>query len=170
MGKGRMPKCKYCEQDIVDKEKSIKKNGKYFHLDCFEKLEAEKAKLKEENKSDREKLTDYIHFELYDYETPVFVFKQIEDYKRQYGFTYMGMLLCLKYMYEILNMPFDKDRGIGLIIYYYDKAKKHWLESKQLQQAIDEFEFDEKIERVTRTNSNNKYFDKMKNRFSMEDV
>ncbi len=147
----RNPCCKYCRTEILDKAKAVKHSNRWYCVDCWNKLQAEKEK----KKSDYEKLIDYL-YDLYSGQIPVFVFKQIKDYKTEYGMKDSGMLLCLKYCFEELGIQFDNDNGIGILIYYYDRCKKEWLHKQEINKAVDEFEFEDKEVVV------NKRFDKSK--------
>ena len=162
---GRPAKCKWCGELIEDKSNATKKSNGWWHNNCLE----EKEKQKNENKSDYEKLIDYI-YKLYDGNIPVFVFKQIKDYVNEYGMKYSGILLTLKYIYEELEIPFDEENGIGLVIYKYSECSKEWLRKKEIDKAIEEFEFEEMEEKIYRAISDNNYSTRMKNRFNAEDI
>ena len=158
----RNPKCKFCGNEIIDKSIAIKKSNGWYHNSCLEELQ----KQKEENKSDYEKLIDYI-YKLYNGHIPVFIFKQIKDYVNEYGMKYSGILLTLRYIYEELEMPFDEENGIGLVVYKYSEAKNEWLKQQEIDKAIEEFEFEEK-EVVVNKKINNKQWSKVKE-INMED-
>lgn len=162
---GRPAKCKWCGELIEDKANAVKKSNGWWHNDCLK----EKEKQKNENKSDRQLLLDYIN-ELYDGQIPKYVFIQIEEFKKNYGMKYSGMLLTLKNCFETLEIPFDNEKGVGIIPYYYDKTSKEWQRQQEINKAIEEFEFEEKEERVYRTISDNNYSIRMKNRFNAEDI
>lgn len=159
---GRPAKCKWCGELIEDKSNATKKSNGWWHNNCLE----EKEKQKNENKSDYEKLIDYI-YELYDGNIPIFVFKQIKDYVNEYGMKYSGILLTLKYIYEELEIPFDEENGIGLVVYKYSECSKEWQRQQEINKAIDEFEFEEK-EVVVNKKINNKQWSKVKE-INMED-
>lgn len=161
----RLPKCKFCGKEIEDKSNATKKGNYWWHNSCLK----EKEKQKNENKSDRQLLLDYIN-ELYTGQTPKYVYIQIEEFKKNYGMKYSGMLLTLKNCFETLEIPFDNEKGIGIIPYYYDRTSKEWQQQKEIDKAIEEFEFDEKEEKIYRTISDNNYSTRIKNRFSAEDI
>lgn len=158
----RKAKCPYCEKEIENKENSIKKSNKYYHLECYDKLQKEK----EDNKSDRQLLLDYIN-ELYEGQTPKYVYIQIEEFKKNYNMKYSGMLLTLKNCFETLEIPFDNKKGIGIIPYYYDQTCNEWQRQQEINKAIEEFEFEEK-EVVVNKKINNKQWSKVKE-INMED-
>ena len=137
---GRKPCCPYCKEAIEDKEIAIKKSNKYYHKECYEQVQAEK----EANKSEYEKLIDYI-YKLYDKQIPAFVFKQIKDYVNEYGMKHSGILRTLKYVYEELEIPFNEENGIGIVLYKYLEAKNEYLKQKEINKAIDSFEFEDKV-------------------------
>lgn len=159
---GRPAKCKFCGKLIEDKANATKKSNGWWHNECLK----EKEKQKNENKSDYEKLIDYI-YELYNGNIPVFIFKQIKDYVNEYGMKYSGILLTLKYIYEELEMPFDEENGIGMVVYKYSEAKNEWLKQREIDKAIEEFEFEEK-EVVVNKKIDNKQWSKVKE-INMED-
>lgn len=151
----RLPKCKWCKETIEDKTNATKKSNGWYHVKCLE----EKEKQKNENKSDRQLLLDYIN-ELYEGQIPKYVYIQIEDFKKNYGMKYSGMLLTLKNCFETLEIPFDNEKGIGIIPYYYDQTSKEWQRQQEINKAIEEFEFEEKEVVVNKRfsgNINNKY-------------
>ena len=161
----RLPKCKWCKETIEDKTNATKKSNGWWHNDCLK----EKEKQKSENKSDYEKLIDYI-YELYNGNIPVFIFKQIKDYVNEYGMKYSGILLTLKYIYEELEIPFDEENGIGLVVYKYSECSKEWQRQQEINKAIEEFEFEDKEEKIYKIISDNNYSTRMKNRFNAEDI
>ena len=158
----RLPKCKWCKETIEDKANTVKKSNGWWHNDCLK----EKEKQKNENKSDYDKLIDYI-YELYNGHIPVFIFKQIKDYVNEYGMKYSGILLTLKYIYEELEIPFDEENGIGLVVYKYSECSKEWQRQQEINKAIEEFEFEEN-EVVVNKKINNKQWSKVKE-INMED-
>ena len=158
----RLPMCKFCGELIEDKSTATKKGNYWWHNSCLK----EKEKQKNENKSDRQLLLDYIN-ELYAGQTPKYVYIQIEEFKKNYGMKYSGMLLTLKNCFETLEIPFDNEKGIGIIPYYYDRTSKEWLKQKEIDKAIEEFEFKEE-EVVVNKKIDNKQWSKVKE-INMED-
>ncbi len=161
----RLPKCKYCNEEILDKSQAIKKSNGWYHLDCYNKLQEEKKN----KKSERQLLLDYIN-ELYDGQTPKYVYIQIEEFKKKYDMKYSGMLLTLKYAFTEKEMYFDNEKGIGIIPYLYSEAKNNWLRQQEINKAVEEFEFEDKEVIVRRKNTENDYSIRMKNRFNVEDI
>lgn len=161
----RLAKCKFCGEEIKDKSVATKKGNYWYHNSCLE----EKEKQKNENKSDRQLLLDYIN-ELYEGQTPKYVYIQIEEFKKNYNMTYMGMLLTLEYAFNEKEMTFDNEKGVGIIPYLYDECSKEWQRQQEINKVIEEFEFEEKEEKIYRTISDNNYSARMKNRFNAEDI
>lgn len=139
MGKGRKPKCRYCGEEIIDKTYATKKGNYWYHNDCLKQKEAEK----EANKTDKEKLMDYIST-LYDGNIPTYVHIQLAKFRKDYDMKDLGMLLCLKYCFEDLGLNFDDSKGVGIIPYYYTQCKNNWIKEQEIKEAVENFEFDDK--------------------------
>ena len=100
-------------------------NGKYVHKEC-------QALEESREKTDREKLEDYIKtlFSLTYIEPRVKA--QIKKYVEEYNYTYSGMQKALYYFYEIKGGDKSKaNGGIGIIPYVYQDAYNYhynlWL-------------------------------------------
>ena len=88
--------CIYCKKTFNKNEEEYIQisNSKYAHLSCSE-LEAKREK------TDAEKLDDYI-MKLFNYDyVPPRAKKQINEFIKEYNYTYSGMLKALIYFYEI---------------------------------------------------------------------
>lgn len=125
-------KCFFCGvQFDASIEPFIKVNSvRYAHKNCYENHE--KLKIKEE--TDKNNLEEYI-CELFkiDCLSPR-IRKQINDFKKQYNFTYSGMLKTLKYFFEIKNNSIEKaNGGIGIIPYVYEEAYKYYSNLQMIQ-------------------------------------
>ena len=99
--------------------------GRYAHEACAE-LERTREK------TDKEKLDEYIK-KLYktEYVSPL-IQKQIKQYIDEYNFTYSGILKALQYFYEVKGRPINKSYGgIGIVPYVYKDAYNYhynlWL-------------------------------------------
>src|SRR5690606_26192640 len=119
--KGRMPKCKSCGEAVDKSLDDFTKNYKgYYHNSCYEVIQVENQF--------RTELTEYIS-EIYRVEFPTgWMLKQIKEYKEKRGYTYKGMELTLRYMYEVekLNRLEAHEAGLGMIPYYYEKTKQYY--------------------------------------------
>ena len=61
-----------------------------------------------------------------DYVSPR-VQKQIKEYKKNYNFTYSGMLKALIYFFEVKQNPIEKaNGGIGILPYIYKEAYDYY--------------------------------------------
>lgn len=119
--------CAYCKKPLSKKDPDcvMLSNGKYVHSACKE-LEENREK------TDREKLEEYIKdlFNLSYIEPRVKA--QIKKYVEEYNFTYSGMQKALQYFYEIKGGDKSKaNGGIGIIPYVYKDAYNYhynlWL-------------------------------------------
>ncbi len=120
-------KCFKCKKDIP-KAEAIKKTNKYY-CECCNK-EAE----------DYKELIDYICNDLYKIKAPTgLMIKQIKDFKEKYNFSNSGIMFTLKYYYEILENKILEDAGLGIVPYYYEKAKNHYTYKFILEEYIEGF-------------------------------
>lgn len=126
--------CKYCGKR-KDKEQMHKQGANYFCGDqCLDAYKRQTA--------DRRALTDYIQ-ELYG-EFPRSVTKQMEDFKAQ-GMTYKGQELSLRYWYETLGHELDTSKGIGIVPFCYDAAKKHFLDRQRVARLAKDMQDDKVV-------------------------
>lgn len=119
--------CAYCKKPLSKKDEDCVMigNNKYVHKACQE-LEEHREK------TDREKLEDYIKalFNISYIEPRVKA--QMKKYVEEYNYTYSGMQKALYYFYEIKNGDKSKaNNGIGIIPYVYQDAYNYhynlWL-------------------------------------------
>jgi hypothetical protein len=133
--------CKYCKKTINKKEEKYIQitNSTYAHLACSE-LEAKREK------TDAEKLDEYI-MQLFNYDyVPPRAKKQINQFVQEYNYTYSGIHRSLIYFYEIKGGDRDAAHdGIGIVPFIYQDAYNYyyslWLakqrnEDKDLSQYI----------------------------------
>lgn len=137
----RKVKCPKCGA-LNSRDNAIKSGSRYYCKGCLEDVE------------DYKDLISCI-CKIYNLEAPTMqIVKQIKDYKDKYNFTNSGMLFTLKYYYEILENVVLEDIGIGIIPYYYDRAKYYYNKKFQLEEYIQDFEKNEKV--IYRTPENKK--------------
>ena len=116
-------------------------NCRFAHKSCAE-LERTREK------TDAEILDEYI-MKLFNYDyVPPRAKKQINDYIKEYNYTYTGMLKALVYFYEIKGGDIEKAHdSVGIIPYIYQDAYNYyynlWLakqrnEQKDMSQYIPE--------------------------------
>lgn len=137
----RMPKCKSCNEEINKELNDFTKNYKgYYHNDCYEAIQIENQY--------RIELNEYIS-ELYRVEFPTgWMLKQIKEYREKRNYTYKGMELTLRYMYEVerLNRLEAHEAGLGMIPYYYEKTKKYYMNLENVTSAIKDYEVNNEAE------------------------
>ncbi len=119
--------CAFCKKPLSKKDSNciMIGNGKYVHKEC-QVLEEKREK------TDREKLEEYIKnlFEI-SYIDPR-VKAQIKKYIEEYNYTYSGIQKALQYHYEIKGGDKSKaNGGIGIVPYVYQNAYEYhynlWL-------------------------------------------
>ena len=112
--------CLYCKERFDrDKEPAEKIGRRYAHIECFEKHEKEKT----QEERELEDLKKYIMQVLDEPFISVKVNRQIESFKKEYGYTYTGMLKTLIWWYEVKGNTIEKaNGGIGIIPFIYKDA------------------------------------------------
>lgn len=139
----RKVKCPVCKK-MNDKEVTIEISAKYYCEECAEIKEKELLK----NKDGWDELYDYI-CNLYNIETLTgLMFKQIKDFRNIHNYTNKGILLTLQYYYETLENELLEDTGLGIVIYYYEQAKKHYISKMEIKKYMKNFELNETVTTV----------------------
>ena len=145
-------KCLYCGEQFDrnnPKEEFVKIGRRYAHKHCAE--EHDKS-LSQEEKDLRDLIT-YIKELLGDDYNFMKVKKQIEEYHKNYNFTYSGMLRSLKWFYEVRGQSTDKaNGGIGIIPYVYKQAYDYYFNlfmAKQQNEKKDISYYIKKVKEVT---------------------
>lgn len=134
MAKKIMVKCPYCEQTFDRNDpmiKFVKVGRRYAHQSCAIQHE---ASMTQEEKDMREffEYAKHLFGSDYNYMTTK---KLAEQYHKEHGFTYSGMLSSLKWFYVITGHPIEKANGsIGIIPYIYNDAKKYFYNLYLAQQ------------------------------------
>lgn len=132
-------KCVSCEELFLKEELTVK-SGKKYCKTCLQTKEEESTQYK----NDWGLLFEYI-CKLYNIDKPTgMMFIQMKNYRQEYEYTNIGMYYTLLYYYEILDNSVLEDTGLGIIPYYYDKAKKHYNKVYNLEDVINDFESNEK--------------------------
>ena len=133
--KSRKSKCALCGESF-EKEELTLKSGKKYCANCLIIKEEESLK----NKSDWDLLFEYI-CSIYKIKVPTgMMFSQLKQYRQDYNYTNTGMYYTLKYFYEILESKVLEDSGLGIIPYFYDKAKRHYNKVFDIQDMAENFE------------------------------
>jgi hypothetical protein len=122
-------KCTKCKRVI--KEEPVRFNNKNYHAECREEIE------------NRNSLIEYI-CELYGTDRPSgMILKQIKDFQEEYDYKLKGMELALRYFYETLDNKVRENDGIGIILYVYEEAKRHYIKQMKIAEAIENMESNE---------------------------
>lgn len=122
--------CAYCKKELSKKSADCVqlKNGKYVHTAC-------QALEEQREKTDKEKLEEYI-MKLFNtpYVNPR-IRQQINHYIAEYHFTYSGIQKTLYYFYEIKCNDIQKANGtIGIVPYVYQQASNYFYKIWEAQQ------------------------------------
>jgi hypothetical protein len=134
-------KCSICKNSF-DSNEITKRSNKNYCKECLKKHEEEVK----ENRKDSDLLFDYI-CEIFNIKQPTgLMFKQMKDFRgTEYNYTNIGMYYTLKYYYKILEGKFIDGGGIGIIPYYYEKAKEHYKKVFDLEDIIEDFKSKEQV-------------------------
>lgn len=122
--------CQYCKKPMNRKDDDCAPlgNGKYAHKKCIEIEDSREL-------TEQEKLERYI-MKLFniDYVNQR-IKRQINDYIKQYNYSYSGIRKSLVYWYEVKGNSIDKaNGGIGIVPYIYQDAYRYYYalwEAKQ---------------------------------------
>lgn len=131
----KLVKCVYCEKTIDrDIDQFIQTPQKrYAHAECSSEHQKEQSQRKELESYMKDLLGDNINFGMLN--------KQIKTYQDEYGFTISGILGTIHYIINVEGLSFAKSQGIGLVPYYYNKAKIYWARVKAANEATQEMDF-----------------------------
>lgn len=125
--------CPVCNKKFDrDKTEFVKEGRRYLHIECAQTAE---ERLSKEEK-DKRALNQYI-MQLFgtEYVNPR-IQTQIRKYTSENGFTYAGILMSLKYFYEVRHGDIEKAHGgIGIVEYIYQDAKNYYFDIWQAQQV-----------------------------------
>lgn len=161
----RKVKCPECNT-LNFKENTIQIGNRYYCPECAEK----RRKEIEKNTDGWNELFNYI-CDLYDISEPTgMMYGQLKRYRNEpYNYTNKGMLLTLKYYYEVLGNDLKEDVGLGIIEYEYDNAKKHYLDILRVKKSVQDLVvFEEKMQEVKVVSS---FWSKKKNKqLSFENI
>ena len=118
-------KCYYCGlQFDREKEPFVAVNSRrYAHKECHEKAQAGKS----QEEKDYEALIKYIKQKFNLTTMSAKITRQITDYKKQYSFTYSGMLKALMWWFDVQRHTLEgTNGGIGILPYIYNDAKSYY--------------------------------------------
>lgn len=139
---GKKVKCPVCNT-MNDKEETVAYGNRYYCKTCYEE--------KEQSVDGYKRLVSYI-CRLYNINKPTgMMLKQIKDFKNEYGFTDDGIYMTLRYYYELLDNKVLEGVGLGIVPYYYEKAKQQYLTLINVENMVENCEKD--IERTVVINA-----------------
>ncbi len=131
-------KCSTCKSD-TPRDDVTKHGGKNYCPTCWE----EKQKPTED--TDWDILFRYI-CELYRIDRPTgMMFKQLKEFRQDYGYTDIGIYHTLRYYYEVLGNEVLEGTGLGIVAYYYDRARRHIMQVYDVSEAVESFKPDERV-------------------------
>jgi hypothetical protein len=74
-----------------------------------------------------------------------------------YNYTDSGMYYTLKYFTEVLDGKILDGTGIGIIPYYYEKAKEHYQKIFDIEDIVEDFENHEQVIQIITKKSSKKF-------------
>lgn len=125
-------KCVYCKEVFDrDKEPYVEvSQRRYAHKVCAEAAAAQLTpaeKARQEEEQDLKKLEHYIMHLFNETFVNVKIRKQIMDYRKNYGYTYSGILKSLQWWFEIKKNSLESaNDGIGIVPYIYKQASDYY--------------------------------------------
>lgn len=170
-------KCRFCKAEIKPKQicyidSSSGKNKVYYCNEEHYKLQQDKTKYKPKKElsngesNPRRDLLDYIQEIMVDngYDKHFINWKLITSMIKNMldenkDMKYTGMKYCLWYMKEIANVNLFSEQSntvISLLPFYYDESKQYFIQSKSINDMVNEFEFEEKIVVINKSIDNNR--------------
>lgn len=129
-----MVQCYYCNERFDrDKIPTVKVSARrYAHAKCANDHEMNLS----QEEQDLVQLEQYI---MQLFEEPYVnarIRKQINDFQKEYGYSYSGMLKTLIWWYEVRGNSTEKaNGGIGIIPYIYNQALQYYFNLYTIQQA-----------------------------------
>lgn len=140
-------KCFYCgEQFDRNAEEWVSINARrYAHKKCHDAAQAGKT----QEEKDYECLINYIK-QIFGYAlVPAKITRQITDYKKQYNFTYSGMLKALIWWFDVKKSSVEAaNGGIGILPYIYNDAKTYYYGLYMAQLSNQNKTIHKKVEEV----------------------
>lgn len=119
------PKCGACNRAVRDGQERIEEEARIFHSECYPAYR------------DRKEFTDYV-CKLFGLKKPgPVIYSQRRTFMDKYGYTDRGMVLALRYAYEVQgNKIANAQERIGLIPYVYDEAQAYFSSLEKKQEEI----------------------------------
>lgn len=146
----RPVKCPYCEEKFDrDKVEFTQYKKRYYHQECYEKTLEEEARKKYGEMDDGQKLSLYI-CNLYGYsKLPARVKIQINQMKKEHGYTDSGILKTLQYFFDFKGGSVSRGNGgVGIVPYIYEDAKEFYYKMYRAQEQNKGKNFKEMVEKT----------------------
>jgi len=155
-------KCPECNT-MNDKENTILYNKRYYckNADCLEKKKIRVAL----NSDGWDSLYEYME-EIFG-EVDGAMISLVAKYRKEpYNYKNSGMELTLRYFYDLLGNTKQKESsGVGIIPYYYHRARDEYIEDKDISEYNSSIEFSPVIKKIkvipTKTSAKDRYKSKL---------
>lgn len=171
MAKPIQIKCKQCGQ-TSDRDKAVKISDRIYccSKECAEMFLESKNNKKKNYKSvkgtARESCTDYIQALYIQNNTPKnkirweIIGSQLSNMLKEHkNWNYSTIKFTLQYMNDIAGVNlFDGSQGtiLNLVPFYVDEAKDYYFELQDIKKAVNEFEFNDEVIVVKKSENSNK--------------
>ena len=120
--------CEFCHKGIPMGQEIALPGDRFAHADC-------KAKESNETKNDSEKLFEYIMLLYNEGFVDPAKQKSIKNMIDTYGFTLSGIHGTLVYLFEVLKKKPTDSNYLGIVPYYYTKAKNYYTELARVKEV-----------------------------------
>lgn len=120
-----MVKCPYCNLQFDRNAEPFVavSSRRYAHKTCYDKAQSGKT----QGEKDYEELCKYIKQKFGIQTISAKITRQIADYKKQYNFSYSGMLKALIWWFDVKHNTLEgTNGGIGILPYIYNDAKTYY--------------------------------------------
>ena len=117
--------CKFCNQKFNrDKEDAVAVEGRrYVHKTCYD----EYIQSKGQEEQDYIELENYIKKIFNEPTVNAKIKKQISNFKKEYNYTYSGMLKTLIWWFDVKKNSIEKaNGGIGIVPFVYQEAWNYY--------------------------------------------
>lgn len=130
--RGNLPRCPDCNDQVPDKNLAKKVKGRWVCEPCQE--------LRAIEEEDRQILYGYVG-ELFEMDFPaIWMLSQIKEFKEKHKYTYRGMELSLRYWNDTLGNDMSNAKGVGIIPYIYNDARKHFIQKMDINNKLADME------------------------------
>ena len=118
---------------------------RYAHKTCYDKDQASKP----QEERDYEALIKYVKQKFQLTTVSAKITRQIINYKKEYNFSYSGMLKALTWWFDVKKNTLEKTNGgIGILPYIYNDAKTYYYGLFLAQNINKDKYFSKKVEEI----------------------